>query len=168
MDWTWATEFNLPVVSAFLLGLITAIAPCPMTTNIAAVAYISRQTTSKKYAIITGGLYTLGRMFTYTLIGIILVVVGAEITGISTALQVAGSKILGPLLIVIGILMFFIDKISFGRGGRLSSLSQRVAGWGPFGGFALGAIFAAAFCPYSAVLVPAEGYHTLRRPDTRT
>ena len=152
MDWTWATNLNLPVLSAFLLGLITAIAPCPMTTNIAAVAYISRQTSNKKYAVVTGSLYTLGRMFSYTVVGIILVVVGAEITSVSTTLQVIGSKVIGPMLIAIGIFMFFSDKITFGRGGKLAAMGNKIAGWGPWGGFVLGVVFAAAFCPYSALL----------------
>ena len=153
MDWSWATNTNIPVLSAFLLGIITAIAPCPMTTNIAAVAYITRQVSDRKYAVITGGLYTLGRMFTYTVIGIILVLLGAEITAISSFLQVIGSWVLGPILIAVGIFMFFVDRISFGKGGgKIASLGTKVAGWGPWGGFVLGALFALAFCPYSALL----------------
>ncbi len=144
---------NIPVLSAFLLGLITAIAPCPMATNIAAVAYISRNVRDRKYAVITGALYTLGRMFSYSLLGVLLIVVGLEIPGVSAFLQDVGEQVLGPLLIVIGLLMLFIDRISFGRGGgKLASLGGKVADWGMVGGFFLGALFALAFCPYSAVL----------------
>ena len=143
----------IPVVAALLLGLITAIAPCPLATNIAAVAYISRNATDRKYAVITGALYTLGRMFSYSLLGVLIIVVGLEIPGVSAFLQDVGDRILGPLLIVIGLLMLFIDRISFGRGGgKLTSLGNKVAGWGMVGGFILGALFALAFCPYSALL----------------
>ena len=55
-------SLNIPVLSALFLGLLTAISPCPMATNIAAVAYVSRRVTDRKYAIMTGALYTLGRM----------------------------------------------------------------------------------------------------------
>jgi len=144
---------NIPVLTALLLGLITAIAPCPMATNIAAVAYITRNVTDRKYAVITGSLYTLGRMFSYSVLGILIIVVGLEIPWLSGVIQDVGEKVLGPLLIVVGLLMLFIDRLSFGRGGNtLASLGSKVAGWGMIGGFLLGVIFALAFCPYSAVL----------------
>jgi len=144
---------NIPVLTAFLLGLITAIAPCPMATNIAAVAYISRNVTDRKYAVITGALYTLGRMVSYSVLGILIIAVGLEIPGVSAFLQDTGEKVLGPILIIVGVLMLFIDRISFGRGGgKLASLGSKVADWGMIGGFLLGIIFALAFCPYSAVL----------------
>jgi cytochrome c-type biogenesis protein len=154
MDWTWAIQYNIPVLSAFLLGLLTAIAPCPMATNIAAIAYVSQQTSSKKRALITGVLYTLGRMFSYSVIGILIVLVGVEVSGISNALQkVLGEQVLGGILIASGIFMFFINRFSFGKGsGKMASLGARFAGWGLGGGFLLGALFALAFCPYSAVL----------------
>ncbi len=144
---------NIPVLTALLLGLITAIAPCPMATNIAAVAYITRNVTDRKYAVITGTLYTLGRMFSYSVIGILIIVVGLEIPGVSSFLQDVGEQILGPILIIVGLLMLFIDRLSFGTGGgKLASLGGKVADWGMIGGFLLGVIFALAFCPYSAVL----------------
>ena len=49
-------SFNIPVLSALILGLLTAISPCPMATNIAAVAYVSRRIADRKYAVITGAL----------------------------------------------------------------------------------------------------------------
>lgn len=144
---------DIPVLTALLLGLITAIAPCPMATNITAVAYITRNVTDRKSAVITGSLYTLGRMFSYTLLGILIIAVGLEIPGVSSAIQDVGERVLGPLLIIIGVLMLFIDRISFGKGSNtLASLGNKVAGWGMIGGFLLGVIFALAFCPYSAVL----------------
>ena len=144
---------NVPALSALFLGLITAISPCPLATNIAAIAYISRKVADRKYAIITGSLYTLGRIFSYSLIGILIVVLGLEIPGIALFLQGVGEQVLGPILIVVGLLMLFIDKLSFGRGGGgLAALGGKVADWGMVGGFLLGVLFALAFCPYSAVL----------------
>ena len=144
---------DIPVLTAFLLGLITAIAPCPLATNVAAVAYISRNVADRKYAVITGTLYTLGRMFSYSLLGVLIIAVGLEIPGVSNAIQNVGDRVLGPLLIAIGLLMLFIDRISFGSGGNaLVSLGNKVSRWGMIGGFLLGVIFAFAFCPYSAVL----------------
>jgi cytochrome c-type biogenesis protein len=144
---------NIPIISAFLLGLLTAISPCPMATNITAVAYVSRRVADKKFAVVTGALYTLGRMFSYSVLGFIIVVVGLEVPWVSTAVQSVSAKVLGPFLILAGILMLNIERLSFGKGSRkLTALGEKVAGWGMGGGFLLGVIFALAFCPYSAVL----------------
>jgi len=146
-------DINIPVLSALLLGLITAISPCPLATNIAALAYVSRRATERRYAVITGALYTLGRMFSYSIIGVLIIVAGLEIPGVATFLQNFGEQILGPLLIVVGVIMLSINKISLGLGGgKLTSLGEKVADRGMIGGFLLGALFALAFCPYSAVL----------------
>ncbi|MFC1919934.1 aromatic aminobenezylarsenical efflux permease ArsG family transporter [Chloroflexota bacterium] len=148
-----AFNLNIPVLSALLLGLLTAISPCPMATNITAIAYISRRMTDKRYAVMTSVLYTLGRMFSYSVLGVLMVLIGLEIPWVSSTLQNISEPVLGPLLILVGLIMLVINKISFGRGsGKLASLGGRIADLGMIGGFLLGAIFALAFCPYSAVL----------------
>ena len=144
---------NTPVLSALLLGLLTAISPCPLATNIAAVGYVSRRATERKYTVVAGVLYTLGRMLSYSVIGVLIIVAGLEIPGVATFLQDFGERILGPLLIVIGVIMLTINKISLSLGGgKLSSIGEKVADRGMLGGFLLGALFALAFCPYSALL----------------
>ena len=146
-------NINIPALSALLLGLITAISPCPMATNIAAIAYVSRRVKERRYAIITGTLYTLGRMFSYSIIGTLIIVAGLEVPGVASFLQDFGEQVLGPLLIVVGVIMLNINRMPFSLGGgRLSSIGGKVANWGMIGGFLLGALFALAFCPYSAVL----------------
>jgi cytochrome c-type biogenesis protein len=146
-------NLNIPVLSALLLGLITAISPCPMATNIAAIAYVNRRVKDRRYAVITGLLYTLGRMFSYSIIGALIIVAGLEVPGVASFLQDFGEQILGPLLIVVGVIMLNINRMPFSLGGgRLSSIGEKVANWGMIGGFLLGALFAIAFCPYSAVL----------------
>lgn len=144
---------NIPALSALFLGLMTAISPCPLATNIAALGYVGRRATERRYTVITGALYTLGRMFSYSIIGIIIIVAGLEIPGVALFLQDFGEQVLGPLLIVIGVIMLSINKISLSLGGgKLSSIGERVANRGMLGGFLLGALFALAFCPYSALL----------------
>lgn len=144
---------SIPVLTAFFLGLMATLGPCTMATNIAALAYVGRKVTDRKYSIVTAALYTLGRMLTYTILGALIIYLGLSIPGVSLFLQDVGEKALGPFLIIIGVVMLLIDKISFGGAGNsLSNLGGRVADWGMIGGLPLGAIFALAFCPYSAVL----------------
>jgi len=124
-----------------------------MATNITAIAYVSRRVTQRRYAVITGTLYTLGRMFSYSVLGILIIVTGLEIPGVASFLQDFGEQILGPLLIMVGLILLNINRLSFSLGGgKLSSLGGKVADWGMVGGFLLGALFALAFCPYSAIL----------------
>jgi len=146
-------NLNIPVLSALFLGLLTAISPCPMATNIAAVAYVSRRVTDRRYAVMTAALYTLGRMISYSVLGILIIMAGLEIPGLASFLQDFGEEILGPLLIIVGLIMLNIDRVSFSLGGgKLSSIGGKVADWGMIGGLLLGILFALAFCPYSAVL----------------
>lgn len=148
-----AESGSLPLITAFLLGLLTAISPCPLATNITAMAYITRRVTDRKYAVITGMLYTLGRIFSYSILGILIIAAGLDIPLVSSFLQDVGERALGPLLIVVGLVMLNIERLTFGRvSGRIATLGGKVADWGMIGGFLLGVIFALAFCPYSAVL----------------
>ena len=146
-------NLNIPVLSALFLGLLAAISPCPMATNIAAIAYVSRRVTDRRYAVMTATLYTLGRMISYSVLGILIIMAGLEIPGLASFLQDFGEEILGPLLIIVGLIMLNINRISFSLGGgKLSSIGGKVADLGMIGGLLLGILFALAFCPYSAVL----------------
>ena len=144
---------SIPAVAAFSLGLLMAISPCPLATNIAAIAYISQRVTERKYAVTTSILYTLGRVLAYSVIGILIIKAGVEIPGLASTLQNTGDKILGPVLIAVGIILLNINRMRIGSGNdHLSSLGEKVSRRGMMGGFFLGILFALAFCPYSAVL----------------
>ena len=103
---------NIPIISAFVLGLMTAISPCPLATNITATAFISKNISNKKIVLFSGVLYSLGRAFSYTAIGLILFF-GASKFQISRFLNQNGEKMLGPLLIIIGLIMLNVIKINF-------------------------------------------------------
>jgi len=156
----WLSDFlhsifvdtNVTVFAALLLGLMAAVGPCTMATNVASIAYISRRITDRRYAVLASLLYSLGRMITYTLLGILIIAIGLEIPAIRNFLENVGTYVLGPLLIIAGILMLLIDRFSFGGGGKLAALGNKVSDWGLLGALLMGIIFALAFCPYSAVL----------------
>lgn len=144
---------NFPLIAAFFIGLMTAISPCPLATNITAIAYISKKINNGKRTLLTGFFYTLGRMFTYIVLASLIVYIGLNVQVISLSLQKYGEKLLGPLLIIIGIFMFGIIKLSFFKSsGKLDKLKEKLSEKGYLGSFLLGVIFALAFCPFSAVL----------------
>lgn len=142
---------QLPVLSAFILGLMTAISPCPLATNITAIGFISKDIENKRKVFINGLIYTLGRGISYSAIGI-LFFLGASQFKISGFLQQWGEKILGPLLIVIGIFMLGFIKLNIPGLGRLSDKAQEKSSNSYWGVLLLGIVFALAFCPYSGVL----------------
>ncbi len=142
---------TLPWVSAFVLGLMTAISPCPLATNITAVGFISKDIESRNRVFINGILYTLGRGISYTTIAIV-IFLGADQFRFSGIFQQYGEIILGPLLIIIGLLMLDLLKISFPGVAKLTSRMESKKKWGYLDAMLLGIIFALAFCPYSGVL----------------
>jgi cytochrome c biogenesis protein CcdA len=140
-----------PILTAFLLGLMTAISPCPLAMNITAIAYIGKNITEKKTVWLKGVVYTLGRAFTYTLIGL-LFFFGLGKIGLSGFFQQWGEKILGPLLIIIGLFMLGVIHIRIPALSKLNERMENKAGKGYWGVFLLGVVFALGFCPYSGVL----------------
>ncbi|MGD9557892.1 MAG: sulfite exporter TauE/SafE family protein, partial [Mangrovibacterium sp.] len=120
---------TMPWLSALVLGLMTAISPCPLATNITAVGFISKDIENRHRVFINGLLYTLGRAVTYTTIALI-IFLGADQFKFSGFFQRYGEKFLGPLLIVIGLFMLGILKINVPSFGGLASKMQNKTRWG--------------------------------------
>lgn len=143
---------NIPILSAFLLGILTSISPCPLATNITAVAYISKDLKTPKHTILSGLFYTLGRGISYTLLAT-LIYFGLSTFQISSIFQGWGDKILGPVLIIIGLVMFGVISFSFKNNSeKIEIIKLWLSSKGYLGSLALGMLFAFAFCPYSGVL----------------
>ena len=154
MEWLneLAQNREAPLLAAFALGLLTAIAPCPLATNITATAYIAKTITDKKKVLLSGLLYTLGRVFSYTLIGAI-IYFGASKFQVAKLFQGNGEKYIGFVLIIIGLIMLDVIKLNFIKGGNFTDrLSEKFKTKGLLGSFLLGSLFALAFCPYSGAL----------------
>lgn len=142
----------IALASAFWLGLLTSISPCPLATNIAAVSYIGRQVQIPGRVMASGIAYTLGRMLTYLILGVLLTAGIAAIPASANFLQRYMNMVLGPLLIVIGLIL--LETITFSLPGSLKAESmQRIAQrGGVWGAGLLGMLFALTFCPVSAAL----------------
>jgi len=152
---------NVPVITAFILGLLTAISPCPLATNITAIGYISRNIGSRRKVFLQGLLYTLGRAFAYTLLGAVLIYIirkGADTFELQQIISEWGELVVGPVLILVGLFMFFghlLHLPKFGFSGNTES--TRFQGF--VGSFMLGVLFAMVFCPtsglfYFGMLIP--------------
>jgi len=138
-------------VTALILGLMTAISPCPLATNISAIGFISRDIEDRRRVFLNGVVYTLGRALSYTGLAVVLYF-GASQMNVSMIFQGWGEKLLGPILIIIGLFMLDVIKLRFPG---FSNLTERLGekGKGSYmGTLLLGMVFALAFCPYSGVL----------------
>jgi len=142
----------LGAASALWLGILTAISPCPMATNVAAISYIGKRLGSPRQVLLGGVLYTVGRTVAYVGLAVLILAGLQSIPRVSTFLQEYMNKVLGPVLIVVG--LFLLELIKFGGGGPGvgEKLGKKVEGWGLAGALALGVIFALSFCPISAAL----------------
>lgn len=142
---------SLPFLTAFILGLMTAISPCPLATNITAIAFISKDIDNKRKVFLNGLIYTLGRAISYTSLGVILYF-GASTFSVAGFFQQWGERLLGPLLLIIGIFMLDIIRINFPGLGKLGEKMEKQQKRGFWKVLLLGMVFALAFCPYSGVL----------------
>lgn len=143
-------EMLVAIGTAAWLGVLTAISPCPLATNVAAVAFVSRQGASPRRALAAGLLYTIGRSVAYVLLGALAVFAFEKLFDVSLFLQGTFYKALGPLMIVVGLVLLGLvgKKLSW----SFTPSEERVRRAGLWGAPALGAIFALAFCPVSAAI----------------
>ena len=170
MEWLQSLleSSSTPILTAFILGLLTALSPCPLATNIAAIGYIGKNIDNQKRIFSNGLLYTLGRVVAYTLLGMVLIALlkgGSSLFGIQKFIGKYGELILPPALLLIGLYMLFGSKLrlpSFGFSGN----GERFAKSGGWGALLLGVLFAMAFCPTSGVfyfgmLIPMSATSTM-------
>ncbi|MGN1132468.1 MAG: aromatic aminobenezylarsenical efflux permease ArsG family transporter [Ruminococcus sp.] len=139
---------------AALLGLLTAISPCPLATNIAAVSYIGKDVADRRRVFGKGLMYTLGRTVSYTVLGVVLILIlhrGLSAFHLQKFFTGTGEKVIGPLLVLVGFFMLIADRISFGGAKGSGHREDSLARGGLWGSFLLGILFALAFCPTSAV-----------------
>ncbi len=143
---------NIPIFTAFILGILTAISPCPLATNITAIGYISKDIGSRHRIFWGGILYTLGRVIAYTVLGVILISIlreGASMFAVQKAISHYGEMLVAPALILVGVFMLFghhlnLPKFGFSGGGNWKQK-------GGTGALLLGILFSLAFCPTSGV-----------------
>ena len=155
MNTAGLAPFITALAAALWLGLLTAISPCPLATNIAAIGYVARfsQTGGRGRTWLPGLLYSLGRALAYTVVGGVITWGLLSAPSLSSFLQEHMNQLLGPLLVLVG--MALLDMLpglpSFGKGGG-AGLNDKLMSLGLIGCLLMGFIFALTFCPVSAAL----------------
>lgn len=144
-------DSSLPLLSAFILGLMTAISPCPLATNVSAIGFIGKDIENRNRVFYNGLIYTAGRAVSYTLLAAV-VLLGADQLALSGWFQQYGEKILGPLLIIIGLFMLGVLNLNLPGIGNFAQHYQEKGISSLWEVLLIGVLFALAFCPYSGVL----------------
>ncbi len=145
-------SFFIGSLWALWLGILTSISPCPLATNITAVSYIGRQVGSTRSVLLSGLFYTLGRMATYGILGAVVITSLLSIPEVSNALQKYMNKLLGPLLILVGMVLLDLLSVKMPQFGFLKDVHTGNHKGGFLSAGLLGMVFALAFCPTSAAL----------------
>jgi cytochrome c-type biogenesis protein len=145
-------SWYLDIFSAFWLGILTSISPCPLATNVAAISFVARNLGSPHRVLWSGLLYSIGRMIVYIAIAVLAVASLLSLPEVSFFLESNMHKIIGPILIVVGIVLLDVLPISFSTSFLTNSVQARAEKWGIWGAGILGVVFALTFCPLSAAL----------------
>lgn len=152
MAWlqTLLDNSTIPIVTVFLLGLLTAISPCPLATNITAIGFISKNIESRHRIFWNGILYTVGRIITYAGLGFLIIPIlreGASVYAIQKVISRYGEMIIAPTLTLIGLFMLFGNRLNLPKFGYSVNRVKQ----GAWGALLLGVLFSLAFCPTSGV-----------------
>lgn len=148
---TDSATFAMALGTAAWLGFLTSISPCPLATNVAAIAFVSRDGGSPRRALVAGLLYTIGRSLAYVALAAVAVFAVGQLLGVSTFLQGIFSKLLGPLLIIVGMVLLGLIDLKLPQKAHAVS-EERVRRAGLWAALPLGGVFALSFCPVSAAL----------------
>lgn len=147
MTGSWFAALGL----AAWFGILTAVSPCPMATNIAAIGFLGRKVSDPRAVLLAGLLYTLGRSLAYLAVAVIAVWGLTSLPTLSQFLQGGLNLVLGPILIVVGMLLTGLLELPWSLSLAGDGMQERVgAGW--WWPLLLGGLFALSFCPVSAAL----------------
>lgn len=159
-------RIGIPFLSAVLLGLIGAAAPCQLTQSVGMLAFLGRERPGRSRFRATLA-YVGGKALVYTALGLLTLAVGTSWPRSSIPFFVAVRKVLGPLMIAVGLTMIGVLRLRWAPGHELSLRLRRAlrrrAEEAPF---LLGVAFGFSFCPtlfaiFFGFLMPLA----LSRPD---
>lgn len=142
----------IELLSALWLGILTSISPCPLATNIAAVSFLSKKVNHPRAVFLSSIAYVFGRMVTYAVIGSVIIASLVSVPSIANFLQVYLNRILGPVLLVVGLFLLDVVKLKSFSLSLSHERQSRLAESGIGGAFLLGLLFALSFCPIAAAL----------------
>lgn len=99
---------HLPLLFAFFIGIVGAVAPCQLTSNVSAITIYGNKSLVEKVPWLHVLLFVLGKIVVYSALGIVIWLLGKEAYKILSQTMPLVRKAIGPLLILIGLFMMDI------------------------------------------------------------
>ncbi|UDQ97101.1 aromatic aminobenezylarsenical efflux permease ArsG family transporter [Lentisphaerota bacterium WC36G] len=140
------------IIVVISMGILTAISPCPLATNIAAISYISQNNSSHKTTLLASILYSTGRTLTYLLLSLIITFGMLKSATLSRFLQEHMNEFLGPVLIFIGLVLLKLIQLNLQLKFKGHKLQEYAKNGNIAAAFLIGVIFTLSFCPVSATI----------------
>ncbi|EXX87935.1 cytochrome C biosynthesis protein [Paenibacillus darwinianus] len=149
-----AADSNTAVLAALFLGFIGSVAPCQISANVAAITFFGNRHIQSRLSWAEAGMYILGKVVLFSLFGVLFWFFGQQISRDFIPLFESARKLLGPLLVFIGLFLLGWIRLPFQWGARISGRLQAVAAraGGKGGAFLMGVAFSIGFCPTMFIL----------------
>lgn len=136
---------QIPILAAFILGLIGALAPCQLTGNIGAITFYGNRSIQSKSQWVDVGFFILGKIVVFSSLGLAVWLIGQEFQQIVPTYFSFFRKLIGPMFILIGFVLLGLIKMNWLN--RFTALLPEFKGKGKTGSFLMGVSFSIAFCP---------------------
>lgn len=139
---------EIPIIAAFILGLVGALAPCQITGNISAIAYYGNKSLASQSTTTNIIFFVLGKVFVFSALGILIWVAGTEIKSQLTPFFSWSRKFIGLFIVLLGVFTagwIHLNKLPYSS--KLPLIKNN-----KFGSFLLGSSFSIAFCPTMFIL----------------
>ena len=140
---SYGTE-HLPILSAFFIGVLAAAAPCQFTGNISAITLYGNQSLQKRIPWSEVIFFQLGKILVFSALGFIVYLLGTEFQRELLRYLPWVRKLLGPVILMIGLYLIGIISLKFTIGLK-PHIREKVKG--KWGAFLLGSSFSLGFCP---------------------
>lgn len=141
---------GFPILVAIVLGLIGALAPCQLTTNISAITIYGTSSLQTKMKWTEVLFFIFGKVIAFSVLGLLFWLIGNDFKSNSTIFFSGFRKLIGPMIIFIGLFLLGFLKLHF-----INKLTEWVpvkARNGKWGSLWMGITFSIAFCPTMFIL----------------
>ncbi|WP_053366799.1 urease accessory protein UreH domain-containing protein [Bacillus sp. FJAT-27245] len=141
---------QFPILAAFLLGIVGALAPCQLTGNISAITFYGNKSIQAPGQTANALFFIFGKIVVFSLLGLSVWAIGREFQDTLITFFAASRKVIGPFIILLGLFLAgwfrlgFLDKI-------FSFIPANRSG-GKWSSFLMGTAFSISFCPTMFIL----------------
>jgi cytochrome c-type biogenesis protein len=136
---------QIPLIAAFVLGLIGALAPCQLTGNISAITFYGNRSLQTNKQWIEVIFFIFGKLFVFSILGLFVWIIGQEFQQSITSFFSWFRKFIGPFILFLGLFLFGWIRLSWIN--KISAYFPQYTKKGKLGSFFMGVTFSIAFCP---------------------